>query len=187
MDKTSDNGIIVIVNLLYIFMKHINWNNIIRATALGMLLLALVVSYQNIADAQSASCDLQNTYLTTAGNASGCAPGVLDISQFELAPKTVNSVTAISSSLGTSTIFSGANPINFRLAGTSFVDSVAAFRDTAFSSVFVGMIPPLVIPAGEPELQVNGTIRIESLADDRAADFVPACVTDFGRIIRCSP
>lgn len=170
-------------------MKHINWNNIIRGVSAGMLLLAIAVGYMNYADAQggsTASCQLQNKFLSGSGNSTGngCAPGILDISYFELAPKAFRTAA---SNLGASGIFlpSGVNPIIFRVVGSAAVDSLAAFGNAGFGPTFVNYGSAQPFFGGDPELQVNGRIQIQTYQDLSAAEYRTGCVNDFGNLRPC--
>ncbi|MFT6829456.1 MAG: hypothetical protein ACJAV6_000286 [Candidatus Paceibacteria bacterium] len=165
-------------------MKHTHFKNIIRGAAAGILLLIVGIGIQVSAAATPPTNQqiLDNRYLTTQGNSSNIQQGLLDIFQLELAPKTLQTA----SSLGSTTLFNGSKNIIFRLVGTSFFDNIMAYGDAAVDKLFVGYTAPPSFTAGDPVLQVDGTIKIEALADTSAADYEQLCTDDFGRLLRCS-
>jgi hypothetical protein len=165
-------------------MKNINWKNIVRAAA-GMLLLAVFITYQNNVDAKDEPCNLSNAYLHSGGNSSGCAPGVLDLSQLELAPKalqTLGNLTPIDILPG----FTGLGyPSIFRQAGTSIFDDVIAFDNAAFGPMFVNYGSFQTFSLGDSQLQVNGAIQIQGKTHNDPSGYIKACVNDFGVLDHC--
>ena len=73
----------------------------------------------------------------------------------------------------------------FRVSGTSLFDTVMVNSDAYFDSLFVGFTTNENLNPANADLNVNGRMRIASLADPLAPPLVPACVNDFGKIERC--
>ena len=131
------------------------------------------------------STTLENRFLTNTGNSGSNQPGLLDIFEFELAPKALQSSSDLGV-LGTFNPLGAANPVIFRLVGTSIFDSIIAYKKSAIDTLFVGFPSLQNYTAGDPILQVDGVIRVESLADATAEPFAPLCVIDTGVLQRCS-
>lgn len=113
------------------------------------------------------------------------------ISKFQLMPKALREGTTIIeglelSSFPTSIPFFGTNyNLIFRQFGSSLMDKVYAYGNASFDNLFVGFGAPQNPPT-EAKLQVDGIIKIESLADSTKTAAEPVCVNDFGKFERCS-
>ena len=170
-------------------MKTLDFKNIIRGVSFGMILVTLFVGITTSVEAQNSTA--LNRFLNRNGNAGTGQPGVLDIFEFQLAPKALQIGGGLigGPALGTTNLFNGtggvSNPIIFRSLGTSIFDDIIAYKNAAFKTLFVGFPSIQNYTTGDPLLQVDGIIRIEGLADPSAGAFVELCVIDTGVLQRC--
>ena len=165
-------------------MKNTYLKNIILVSSIVTFLL--VGSLALDVSAQTGSTALENRFLHTGGNSGTGQPGLLDIVEFELAPKTLQSTGL---NLGLTQILNPleiGNAIIFRIYGTSIFDDVIAYRNAGIKTLFAGFTTAQPFSSGDPVLQVNGSIQVEELSHSDPSGYMEVCVDDFGTMIICT-
>lgn len=174
-------------------MKNINVKKNIKGLALGLLLVSVFVLTNDRVSAYEPTFgqtqqDRANRFLTTSGNIinqSITTPFQL----LELAPKSNNSILNISNdALQNSTTFLNSTGLRYSLRqyGTAIFDNIAVYGDAVVSQLFAGF---QTIESDNnsdaAKLQVNGKIKIESLADSSATELRRLCTYDGGILDIC--
>ncbi len=119
-------------------------------------------------------------FLTSEGNIDSS----LNISKFELLPKQ-NRDQIFNFDIPRS-LFGSAKNIIFRSYGSAIIDNLFVFNQSRVKRLFAGFNQAVLPSYDLAELNVNGTMRIESLADPTSTTLDPVCTNDFGKLERCS-